>query len=326
MSKIIDECSNGKKRQRNQYSPTQVSQRKKLHSKTDPFQSSEESNTSSESETDENHSAGSSPITTKGATIRQIQIANQLSPIIRKESKKQTESPSSRKMPASNPVTEDSFVKLFLEAMSHPEIGTIFATLMQPMITQLQEQTDKKLETMQEKINTQDKKIQDLEEMVDQLDQDSRMNKIVISGIKVEKFEQENIKNIANFMDVVMKINIPKQDILSAHRIGREGKAMLVTLASPLVKETIFKEKKNLKHQANMVYINENLTPRRSKLFKRARDLVKSKNISSAWTSRGNILVKGKNDDRPQLIKRENDLEKYLKMMVTLQPDQTKET
>ena len=214
------------------------------------------------------------------------------------------------------PVTEGTFIKLFLEAMNHPDISNIFNTINQPVIDQIREQTEKKIGKMQETINNQNLKIQHLETTVDRLDQESRKNKMIVTGMQVKKTEEENIEIISNFIEVVMQMDIPKEHIISAHGIGKQGKSMLVTLASPAVKEEIFKKKKDLKHQAKMVYINDSLTPSRALLFKQARDLVKSKNISGAWTSQGNILIKEKEHDNPRKINSDRDLEKYLKVVV----------
>ena len=65
-----------------------------------------------------------------------------------------------------------------------------------------------------------------------------------------------------------------------------------------------------------MVYLNDSLTARRAKIYKHARDLVKMKKIHATWTSRGNILVKPKPDDRPMQINGEVDLEKFLKLTI----------
>ena len=46
------------------------------------------------------------------------------------------------------------------------------------------------MSSMQTTISEQENKIAKLEEYVDQMDQDSRINKIVISGIKAEKDEE----------------------------------------------------------------------------------------------------------------------------------------
>ena len=122
-----------------------------------------------------------------------------------------------------------------------------------------------------------------------------------------------------NFIEVVMKVEPQKGDIVSAHGIGQGSSTMLVTLSNRGIRDRIFRENKNLRKNAKMVYINENLTPRRSLLFKKARDLVRSKNITAAWTTRGNIFVKETTDAKPVKITREKNLEKHLKLTVSLQ-------
>lgn len=55
------------------------------------------------------------------------------------------------------------------------------------------------------------------------------------------------------------------------------------------------------------VYINEDLTKPRNKLLLKARKMVKSNLIKSAWSSDGNILVRDSEDERHR-ITTESDL------------------
>ena len=210
------------------------------------------------------------------------------------------------------PVTESNFLKLFLKAMSHPEMGSIFQRSMEATILKHKEEIDQKMSSMQTTISEQENKIAKLEKYVDQMDQDSHINKIVISGIKAEKDEESNVKNIMNFIEVVMKVEPQKGDIVSALGIGQGSSTMLVTLSNRGIRDRIFKEKKNLRNNAKMVYINENLTQRRSLLFKKAHDVVRSKNITAAWTTGGNIFVKEATDAKTLKITHEKNLEKHL--------------
>ena len=218
-------------------------------------------------------------------------------------------------------VTTSNFANLFLDALKLKETEPIFQKIMRPIIEPMfQEYTrnnDKQLKALKEHITIQDRQIRNLEYQLDQHDQDSRANKAVITGIQAEKEEEANINNLVDFFDVVMDIHLDKRDIVDAHSISQNGKTMLVTFTSPVTKRTIFKEKKKLKTNAKIVFINDSLTKRRASLFKKARDLVKTKSIAAAWSGNGNIYVKEKEEDEPKKIICEQELERFLKMKIT---------
>ena len=217
-------------------------------------------------------------------------------------------------------VTTSNFANLFLDALKLKETEPIFQKIMRPIIKPMfQEYTrnnDKQLKALKEHITIQDRQIRNLEYQLDQHDQDSRANKAVITGIQAEREEEANINNLVDFFDV-MDIHLDKRDIMDAHSISQNGKTMLVTFTSPVTKRTIFKEKKKLQTNAKIVFINDSLTKRRASLFKKARDLVKTKSIAAAWSGNGNIYVKEKEEDQPKKIICEQELERFLKMKIT---------
>jgi hypothetical protein len=217
-------------------------------------------------------------------------------------------------------VTTENFAKLFLDALSLKETEPIYQKIMrpiiEPMFEEFMQQTDKKMQAMNDVINQHESRISELEAQIDQNDQDSRATKAVITGIQVNKDEVTNITNLVKFFDKTMQVNLDKSDITDAHSISQNGKTMLVTFSNPVVKRRIFKEKKKLKQSAAVVYINDSLTKRRASLFKKARDLVKTKSVAAAWSSNGNIIIKGGENDKPTRITKEQDLEQYLKVKI----------
>ena len=56
-------------------------------------------------------------------------------------------------------------------------------------------------------------------------------------------------------------------------------------------------------HQTtNPVFVNEDLTQRRSQLFYEARRLKKQGRLFGAWSQQGNILVKVKEQSQPKAV------------------------
>ena len=91
-------------------------------------------------------------------------------------------------------------------------------------------------------------------------------------------------------------------DIARSHRLGkqREGagnRAIIVRLNSDRVRDSVYRGRVNLKefNQVNRdhpVFINDDLTARRSKLGFDCRQVKKGKRITDTWTYYGKLLVK----------------------------------
>ncbi len=56
------------------------------------------------------------------------------------------------------------------------------------------------------------------------------------------------------------------------------------------------------------IYINEDLTQLRNKLFYDARRMRKSEKIQAVWTQDGNIIIKRTSSSEPEVIKTHGDL------------------
>ena len=60
------------------------------------------------------------------------------------------------------------------------------------------------------------------------------------------------------------------------------------------------------------IYINEDLTLRRSKLFYDARRMKRSGKLAAVWTQEGNIIIKTSKSSDPLLVKMHSDLRNAL--------------
>ncbi|XP_045475167.1 protein unc-13 homolog C-like [Harmonia axyridis] len=76
-----------------------------------------------------------------------------------------------------------------------------------------------KIHTLQETINKQETLIQQLENRIDQLQQVSKMNNICIYNLD-EEIEEKTSEQVINLLNNRMKINIKKEDIIKAQRVG----------------------------------------------------------------------------------------------------------
>ena len=89
---------------------------------------------------------------------------------------------------------------------------------------------------------------------------------------------------------------------------------ILVRLTNPDVKHRILKCRRNLKTSpTKRVFINEDLTRIRSRLFFHARQIAYTECIKQAWTTNGKILIKD-DHDRIHTVRTADDFNKVVQM------------
>ena len=119
---------------------------------------------------------------------------------------------------------------------------------------------------------------------------------------------------ILNFCNEVLQVKVSPTDISVAHRLkaGPRDKVrpIIVRFTSRRVRHEVYSARKTLRGSSSPIYIQEQLTKGASSLFFEARKLVREKQITSAWTHNGQVLVKFSADPsaRPVSIKRLSDL------------------
>ena len=157
-----------------------------------------------------------------------------------------------------------------------------------------------------------------LQTSVDSLEQYSRRNSIRITGIA----ESAKLNTDEVVIDIAKRANIQldMNDIDRSHRVGppRSGvnRPILVKFTSYRPKHKIMKSRKDwYKHDSKdpilkSIYVNEDLTKCRAKLFSEARTFVKSKLCKKAWTWDGKVFVTDLNDTKHR-IDTSADLNKF---------------
>lgn len=155
-------------------------------------------------------------------------------------------------------------------------------------------------------------KISILEAQADQAEQYSRRNCLRISGVPEEN--EENTDNIVLRIATDIGSSIQLPDIDRSHRIGRVNRArdrprdIIVKLATYRARSNFYRKRTSLKQSGHMgVYINEELTRKRSGLLFHARRLLKAQRLKGAWSSDGTVLIKD-NADRVHRVAALSDL------------------
>ncbi len=167
------------------------------------------------------------------------------------------------------------------------------------ILQQFHQCQDEKNET----INVMQKKLDDLE-------QNNKMSNLRIAGLEEE--EDEDVHRKVMDLATQLKTKLEPKDIADARRMGpgKIGKTrdILIKFAIRSKRDILYKNRKMLHQSTRPVFVNEDLTQRRSHLFYEARRLKKQGRIFGAWSQEGNILIKVKERSQPKPVADYNDI------------------
>jgi len=159
------------------------------------------------------------------------------------------------------------------------------------------------LKEKEEVITSLAEKVESLELKVDDLEQYSRRSSVRISGIK-EEADEYVIGKVATVITALGLTDVTTAGINRAHRVGPKpeqpldsideahSRQILVQFKDYPSKAKVMKARASLKTAKPGVYINEDLTRRRSELLYKVRQLKKAKRISDCWSTDGRVVIK----------------------------------
>ena len=154
-----------------------------------------------------------------------------------------------------------------------------------------------------------------LELSSDAAEQYSRRNCLRVVG--VSETESEKTDDIIMELASEIEADISLADIDRSHRLKKPSewttpKAIIVKFASYRARDKFFKNRSALKgnRKFHKVFINEDLTSSRSKIFRKCRKLFKDNCINSCWTHDGRIYIRDTHDKK-SLISRLSDLDEF---------------
>ena len=184
-----------------------------------------------------------------------------------------------------------------------------------------------KIETVSRENREKDEKIKQLESRIEDLEQHSRINDIIITGLKTNHksysrvvkskdendnqdapdYERESLEQqVVEFIGDKMGIVLGEADIEACHTL--KGKKSTPDI---IMKVTNRKTKIKLLQNAyrlkgSSTYINEHLTRKNAGLARYARDLSKQRRIMKTWTRNCKVFVKLK-EGETKMIKEMED-------------------
>ena len=127
--------------------------------------------------------------------------------------------------------------------------------------------------------------------------------------VGLDEEDEENLpERIINLVTKQMKIdNFTTNDIKAVSRMGvrRQAKTrdILLNIHSSEKRDMVYQKRKVLMSRDNPIYLNEDLTSIRSKLFFEARKFRKRGKLFGTWSQQGNIMIKLEDASPPQNVR-----------------------
>ena len=158
----------------------------------------------------------------------------------------------------------------------------------------IEKQKDTKIAKLESKIEWCESKLDDQEQY-------SRRNSLRFNGIPESDNEDIVVKTIDVINNKVKpEIPITADHVDRIHRVGKRGsttqRAVLVKFSTYRYRQRVYSNRRNLKTSKEQhetpIFVNEDLTRKRSNLLWKARCLKRDKKIQDCWSSDGTILVK----------------------------------
>ena len=192
-------------------------------------------------------------------------------------------------------IDEESFSKALLMALQKEPIR---AALMDINSTSFRNE----IVALRKELKAKDKTIAELKDHIatletetDNLQQYSRRNSLRISGIP-ESDTEDPVEKSLTLINETMKVKpkIELSDVDRIHRVGaksaNKSRPMLIKFSTYLARKRVMAARKSLNR--TQVFLNEDLTRRRSNICWKARQMKKDGRIQGVWTADGNILLK----------------------------------
>jgi archaellum component FlaC len=177
-----------------------------------------------------------------------------------------------------------------------------------------------KLEGVEKQVISADRKVEilaaensKLKDEISDLQQYTRKNNIVISGIPALP-RGANVFPLLEKMAEILQIQFYRTDINAAHwlpvrGVNRENQSILVSFVSRIVKhEWLLARRHRKRLMANeiddkfpqtLVYMNDHLTQKSREIFNAARSLLRQEKLVAVWTSDGNVMARRSPGGRP---------------------------
>ncbi len=181
-------------------------------------------------------------------------------------------------------------------------------------IVRLEGNYESQLERVKKQLDEKEDVIKVIGMKIDELEQTNRSTNLRIVGLPEEEDEDVTSKVIDLTRDQLRIEHIRQSDFESIQRMGpkhyKQSRDVMVRCSNIAIKNQMYKRRKSMQSSNNPIYINEDLTSHRGKLFYHARKLKKSGKLFGVWSQEGNIMIKVKEDTQPTTVRDYDALKK----------------
>lgn len=183
-------------------------------------------------------------------------------------------------------------------------------------------QTTEELQNVKAENNSTKTELREIRKAVDDLEQYSRINNLIITGVPVTN--KENVYNILANLAMVLGIKYRNEDLSIAHRLGKRNDdprppQIVARFVCREVKNlwlTAVRKKKGLSTTElagqltpGAIYLSEHLTRRTSELYYQARKRVREHTLHQTWTHDCKVFVRKVSDGAAIRITHLQDLD-----------------
>ncbi len=171
------------------------------------------------------------------------------------------------------------------------------------------------LDKMKFHLNCKDAKLEEMKLKLDQVEQNQYDRNVRVVGMPEQKDEINDLESIQKMAKTAFAMNVEKNDVVEVYRLGKvterkKIRDLIVKFRKKSTRDQFYNSRKRLMHKEEQpnVFINDHLTEHRANIFFEARRLVKVRKLHSAWTQKGNILVRREESDKPKQIRSHEQL------------------
>ena len=170
-------------------------------------------------------------------------------------------------------------------------------------------------EEMTEKICKNTETFKAMNMKIDEIEQSTNRANLRIVGLQED--QEDVFSKVITLAREKLKIeNIQASDFEKISRMGTKDskpvRDVMVKCRDTNIRNLIYERRKNLRNNSSPIYINEDLTNYRSKLFYHARKLRKAGKLYGVWSQDGNIMVKIAESDKPTAVQSYDNLKELL--------------
>jgi hypothetical protein len=168
------------------------------------------------------------------------------------------------------------------------------------------------------------------EKRIDELDQTSKLDSLMITGIKEGSYSERAspggtrmmgggggpadghaaVENtVIKFCDEHLKVALSPHDITAAYRLKAKTtgaiRPIVVRFANMKARDAVYRARRELKGANLDVYLSEHLTKTNSELYFEARMRLKARKIAMTWTQGGLVNIKFTKDpgEKPKIVR-----------------------